>query len=182
MLKIVVPAGEFYNPSTSEFIYTHEQTLLLEHSLVSISKWESKWKKPFLSNTGEKSNDEIIDYIRCMTITKDVPPEIYLSLPTDILEKINNYISDTMTATTFNDANINKRNDSRIITAEIIYYWMIQLNIPLECEKWHLNRLLTLIRVCSLKNQGGNKMSKRQVMESNASLNAARRKAMHTKG
>lgn len=178
MLNIVVPDQEFFNEKTQEFFTLKGQTLQLEHSLVSLSKWESKWNKPFLSNN-EKTLKETIDYIRCMTITQNVKPYIYDMLTNENILDINKYIDSPMTATTFNVQNTPSRE---IVTSEIIYYWMISLNIPLECQKWHLNRLLTLIRVCNLKNAPSKKMSKKEIMSRNAALNAARRKKLNTKG
>ena len=182
MLQIRVPAIELFDESTNEFINVKEQTLQLEHSLVSLSKWESKWKKPFLGK-GEKTTEETIDYIRCMTITKNVKPETYLALTQDNFDQINAYISDPMTATTFSEHAM-KRGPSRnrIITAEIIYYWMITFNIPTEYQKWHLNRLLTLIRVCELENAPPKKRSKKDIMSEYAALNAARRKQLNSRG
>ena len=178
MLNIVVPDQEFFNEETQEFFTLKGQTLQLEHSLVSLSKWESKWNKPFLSKN-EKTSKETIDYIRCMTITQNVKPYIYDMLTNENILDINKYIDSPMTATTFNVQNTPSRE---IVTSEIIYYWMISLNIPLECQKRHLNRLLTLIRVCNLKNAPSKKMSKKEIMSRNAALNAARRKKLNTKG
>lgn len=178
MLNIVVPDQEFFNEETQEFFTLKGQTLQLEHSLVSLSKWESKWNKPFLSKN-EKTLKETIDYIKCMTITQNVKPYIYDMLTNENILDINKYIDSPMTATTFNVQNTLSRE---IVTSEIIYYWMISLNIPLECQKWHLNRLLTLIRVCNLKNAPSKKMSKKEIMSRNAALNAARRKKLNTKG
>lgn len=178
MLNIVVPDQEFFDEETQEFFTLKGQTLQLEHSLVSLSKWESKWNKPFLSKT-EKTLKETIDYIKCMTITQNVKPYIYDMLTNENILDINKYIDSPMTATTFNVHNTPSRE---IVTSEIIYYWMISLNIPLECQKWHLNRLLTLIRVCNLKNAPSKKMSKKEIMSRNAALNAARRKKLNTKG
>lgn len=182
MLSIVVPQTEKFNEATNEFIYIKEQKLQLEHSLVSLSKWESRWHKPFLSSkNNNKSQEEIIDYIRCMTITQNVDPNVYYNLTQKNYDKIQAYIDDSMTATTFSD--IQKTAPSReIITSELIYYWMIAYNVPVEFEKWHLNRLLTLIKVCSIKNTPPKKMSKREIMNRNAALNASRRKAHNSKG
>ncbi len=184
MLTIEVPSKELFNSATNEFIQVEGKSLTLEHSLVSISKWESKWHKPFLG-TDQKTNEELIDYIKCMTLTKNVDPNIYLVLTKENVQDIEDYIDDPMTATTFSD---DKRQVNgvggrkKIITAEIIYYWMIALNIPLECQKWHLNRLLTLIRVVNIKNQPNKKMSKKELMNRNRQLNAARRKASGSSG
>ena len=179
MLRITIPSNEFWDERTEEFVYTKEYTLELEHSLLSLSKWESKWCKPFLSNV-ELTDEEALDYIRCMTITKNVDPEVYSLLSIDNLRDINNYISAPMTATTVNERN--QRGSKEIVTAEIIYYWMVSLNIPFECQKWHLNRLLMLIKVCTIKNEPAKKMNKRDVMKQNAALNAARKKKLNTTG
>jgi hypothetical protein len=184
MLQITIPAAvlEEFDEDTNEFVYTtiaKEQTLQLEHSLVSLSKWESKWCKPFLSKA-EKTSEEILDYIKFMTITQNVKPDVYNRLTTNNIEEINKYIDSPMTATTFTKDNT--KGSREIVTAELIYYWMIALNIPFECQKWHLNRLLTLIRVCNIKNTPPKKMSKRATASQYAQLNAARRKQMNTKG
>ena len=180
MLRIVIPECQLFNEETEEFVYTKEQTLQLEHSLVSLSKWESKWHKPFLGKD-DKTFDETIDYIKCMTLTPNVDPNIYLFLTKENIKDINDYIGDPMTATTFSENGPNARN-REIITSELIYYWMVALNIPFECQKWHLNRLLTLIRICNIKNQPTKKRSKSEIMSRNAALNASRRKQLNSKG
>lgn len=180
MLQITIPAVEQWDERKQEFVITKEQTLQLEHSLVSLSKWESKWCKPFLTKQ-EKTFEETLDYIKCMTITQNVNPEVYNYLTNKNIEEINNYINAPMTATYFSDDKIAKTSREQI-TAELIYYWMIALNIPFECQKWHLNRLLTLIKVCNIKNQPPKKRSKKEIMSRNAALNAARRKRLNTKG
>ena len=180
MLEITIPAIELWDEKSNEFVDIKEQPLRLEHSLVSLRKWESKWKKSFLSSK-DLTDEEIIDYVRCMTLTQNVDPNIYKYLTNDNLEAIRSYISDPMTATTFTDDKTSKVN-REILTWEVIYYWMIASNIPHEAEKWHLNSLLTLIRVCSIKNQPPKKMSKRDIMSRNAALNAKRRKQLNTRG
>lgn len=179
MLKLKVDPFEVYNEKDNTFTEFPETNLQLEHSLVSISKWEAKWNKPFLSKE-PKSYEELLDYIKCMTLTQNVNPEIYKYLNQDAINKINAYIEAPMTATTFREDQ-GKRNNE-IITNEIIYYWMVSFNIPFECQKWHLNRLLTLIRVCSIKNTPAKKMSTREIMNRNRALNKARRAQLHTKG
>ena len=180
MLKITIPGGEYFNEETGEFINIKGQTLELEHSLVSLSKWESKWHKPFLTKE-EKTVEEITDYIRCMTVTPNVKNDTYTNLTNENIAEINAYIENPMTATTVYDDS--KQGLSReIVTSELIYYWMIALNIPFECQKWHLNRLLTLIKVCNVKNQPAKKMSRREIMSRNAALNAANRKRFNSKG
>lgn len=180
MLQITIPATERFDEQTYEFITTKEKTLQLEHSLISLSKWESKWCKSFLDNKN-LTEEELIDYIRCMTLTQNVESEVYYCLSQENIEQINEYISAPMTATTFNNLG-EKSGQKEVVTSELIYYWMIANNIPFECQKWHLNRLLTLIRVCNIKNTPPKKMSKRDVMNRNAAINAARRKKMNSKG
>lgn len=180
MLTITIPSGEMFNERTNEFIEGKEQIIQLEHSLVSLSKWESKWGKPFLSKN-EKTIEETLDYIRCMTITQNITSDVYARLTNENIAAINAYIEHPMTATTFSN-DLNKNNSREIITSELIYYWMISLNIPMECQKWHLNRLLTLIRVCNVKNTPPKKMNRRELMSRNASLNAARKKQLNTRG
>lgn len=183
MLKITIPGREMWDESKQEFFYTKDQTLMLEHSLVSISKWESKWCKPYLSDK-ERTTEEIIDYIRCMTVTQNIDPNIYMNLTSKNITQISEYINSPMTATTFSndESKSNKKIKGEQITAELLYYYMIALNIPFECEKWHVNRLITLIRVCSIKNQPPKKMSKAEIMRRNAALNEQRRKELNTRG
>lgn len=180
MLTITVPAGELFDEKTQTFIATKEQTLQLEHSLVALSKWESKWCVPFLTND-KKTMEQTIDYIKCMTITQNVDPNVYLLLSRSNIEEINAYIDAPMTATTFRERNGNS-GKKPIVTAELIYYWMISYNIPVKFEKWHIHRLLTLIRVCNEKNSPPKKMSKRDITSQYASLNAARKQKLNTKG
>lgn len=180
MLQLTIPATEQWDERKQEFVQTKEQTLTLEHSLVSLSKWESKWNKSFLSK-GEKTYEETLDYIKCMTITQNVNPDIYSCLTNAHIEQVNKYIQAPMTATVFTEDK-SGRNSRETVTSELIYYWMIALNIPFECQKWHLNRLLTLIRVCNIKNTPPKKRSRREIMSRNAALNAARRKQFNTNG
>jgi len=179
MLKLTIPSIEQYDEVNDEFGTSKEYVLLLEHSLVSLSKWESFWCKPFLSKE-EKTFAESIDYIRCMTITQNVDPKVYNLISQENVLEVSKYIEAPMTATTFSKEK-NSRN-REIITAEVIYYWMITMNIPFECQKWHLNRLLTLINVCNIKNRPPKKMSKKEVMSRNAALNSARRRSLNSKG
>lgn len=180
MLQLKIPEKEFFIENSQEFIPIEETTLQLEHSLISLSKWESKWKIPFLADN-EKTNEQMIDYIRCMSINKNVDPNVYSTLSNDLIQEVNDYIENPMTATWFNENDRNPMN-REIVTAEIIYYWMIVQNIPFECQKWHLNRLLTLIRVCSIKNAPEKKMSKRELINRNRELNKQRRSKANSKG
>ena len=180
MLEIKVSTGELFDEETLTFITPKEQTLRLEHSLVSLSKWESKWCKPFLGKE-PMTREEELDYIRCMTVTQNVDSDIYNYLSNEQFIQIRDYINAPMTATTFNEPKDNKINKEQI-TAELVYYWMIALNIPVEFQKWHFNKLLTLIKVCNIKNQPPKKMGKHETMSRNARLNAARRKQLNTRG
>ena len=180
MLKLTIPAVELWDEVKEEFVIAEkEQTLTLEHSLVSLSKWESKWCKPFLSKE-DKTHEETIDYIKCMTITQNIDESIYDRLTSSNIEAVMDYISAPMTATTFSGQT--KKGGREIVTSEIIYCSMIALNIPMECQKWHLNKLLTLIRVCDIKNTPPKKMSKREVINKYAELNAARKKQFNSSG
>ena len=181
MLTIKVPISpEGWDDEKQEFVEPKSQILQLEHSLVSLSKWESKWQKPFYSKK-DMSNEETLDYIKCMTLTKNVDPDVYNHLTQENIKTILEYIGNPMTATTFGKET-NSGNNREVITSELIYYWMIASNIPFECQKWHLNRLITLIRVCSVKNAPPKKRSKRDIMSRNAALNAARRKQFNSNG
>lgn len=181
MLQLTIPATEEWDESKEEFITFPEKTIALEHSLVSISKWESKWHKAFLTNK-EKSVEEIRDYVRCMTLTQNVDPNLYYCLSSENYKAINEYIDNPMSATHFNVEQQNGPGSRETITSELIYYWMVAYRIPVEFQKWHLNRLLTLIRICNLKNSEPKKRSPNDILRSNAALNAARRKQLNTRG
>ncbi len=179
MLQIRIPEFEGWDEAKEIFVNKKAQVLNLEHSLVSISKWEAKWHKPFLSKI-EKTQEETIDYIKFMTLTQNVDPDVYNRLTNENVLQIRDYIDNPMSATTFKE---DKGTPNReIITSELIYYWMVASNIPFECQKWHLNRLLTLIRICSIKNQPQKKLGKNEILSRNAALNAARKKKLGTKG
>lgn len=180
MLQIIVPETELWNEDKQEFFTLKEQILQLEHSLISVSKWEAKWHKAFYS-TKDKTQEEVLDYVRCMTLTQNVKPEVYRCLTTENVDAILEYIDDSMTATVFFDSQ-HRGVNRETMTTELIYCSMIMLNIPFECQKWHINRLLTLIRVCEIKNRPSKKMSKHEIMRRNATLNAARRKRLNTRG
>lgn len=179
MLKIRVPDGEFFNNHLQEFRTVKGQTIQLEHSLISLSRWESKWKKPFLDGK-EKTRDESIDYIRCMSLTKGVDPLLYASIPGALLNKIFEYVYSQRTATTFK--NTRGGGSKEVVTSELIYFWMIYHGVPIECEKWHLSRLLALIRICDIKQGPQQKMSRNDIFSQNRSLNAARKRNLRTSG
>lgn len=171
---------ERWDDDKEEFVYDKPIVLQLEHSLVSLSKWEAKWHKPYLSPEPH-TREETLDYIRCMTITQNVPKDTYQKLTTKHFKEVNDYINDSMTATWFSKQQ-KQSTSSEQVTSELIYYWMVSFGIPFECQKWHLNRLLTLIRVCSLKNQKPEKMSKEAILRQNDAINRARRQKYRTKG
>lgn len=179
-LEIIIKP-ELYDEKTGEFIDPVITTIRLEHSLVSLSKWESKWHKPFLHT--EKTDEEIMDYIKCMTLTQNVPNDVYNKLSSKNIQEIKDYIDNPMTATTFSE-NRNQKKSREIVTSELIYYWMVAYQIPFECQKWHLNRLITLTRICGIKNQAPskNKTSQRELANRYAAMNRQRRAQLHSKG
>ena len=182
MLKtITIPDIEAFDDESEKFVYVKGRTFVIEHSLVSISKWESKWKKPFIT-TKEKTIEELQDYVRCMTLTQNVDEEIYKYIPVPIMNEIIEYMNDPMTATWFSDVDKHNGRNGETITSELIYYWMTAANIPIECQKWHLNRLMTLIRIAGEKNQPPKKMSKNDILKQNKSLNAMRRARAKSRG
>lgn len=180
MLTVVIEGDELYDEEKNEFSNLPSITLEFEHSLVSLSKWEAIYQKPFLGK-GEKTKEEIFGYLKEMVLTPNVPDEVFFRLSEENLKLINEYIESKQSATTF--GNLPKeRGSGEIITSELIYYWMITLNIPFECETWHLNRLFSLIRVCGIKNSPPKKMSKNEIAARNRSLNAKRRAQLGSSG
>lgn len=182
MLQIDVPIGlGGWDEEKEEFVLPSTHTICLEHSLVSLSKWESKWCKPFYSKK-EKTPEEILDYIKMMAVTDDVQPEVWNHLTRENILAVREYIDAPMTATTFSK-DPKAQTSRETITSELIYYWMISLQIPFDpCQYWHVNRLLTLVKVCSIKNAPPKKMSKGDIMRRNTAMNAERKARLNTKG
>ena len=182
VLNVPTETEEIWDPVSNEFVLCNPQKIVMEHSLVSISKWEAKWHKPFLDE-GFATQEQLMDYLRCMTITQKVDDVVfkYIAASPSLMDQITNYISDPMTATWFSEDKTTKKSREKM-TSELIYYMMVAYNIPSDYQKWHLNRLLTLIRICSIKNAPPKKMSKSELRNSNRALNAARRKRLGSKG
>jgi hypothetical protein len=179
-ITVKIQGKDLYDPQTNRFITVKDTTLVLEHSLLSLAKWEAKWHKPYLS-TNEKTQEEFIDYLRCMCLTQNYNPNVFYALDAENAKAIADYIADPQTATTFH--NKDKKPSREIVTNEIIYYWMTQLNIPFDpCQKWHLNRLFTLIQVASIKSQPPKKMGRKEAAQQRAALNAARKAKYNTRG
>lgn len=189
MLEITIPGSEDeWDSEKEKFVNRKPCTIKLEHSLISISKWEAKWHIPFMEQK-QMNNEQLMDYVRCMTLTQNVDPEVYRHLTRENVYAIQDYMLDPMTATWFGNNEQKTQggfNKKQVVTSELIYYWMIAQNIPVEFERWHISRLLTLIEVCSIKNKeanGGNKkMNKQQILNQNSKINAARRARLNTKG
>lgn len=196
MLMLKVPARQVWDPNKEEFFYVKETTLRLEHSLLSLAKWESKWHIPFFSTSGKMTREQQLDYLRCMTLDKGIDPNVYQFLTREQMTAINRYMDDPMTATWFHgEPKPNERNDpntprpkprhrkgSTETTAEVLYCQMFQLGIPKECEKWHLNRLLTLLRVCTESQTPPRKMSPGEATAQRRMLNAQRKAKLGTRG
>lgn len=180
MLTIIVPMSEGLNEETQEFVVDVAFKLEMEHSLVSLSKWESKFEKSFL-HTKDKTPEELLYYVKAMTLTKDVPEEVFMKLSADNVKAIDDYLGAKMTATWFREDE-NQKPSREIITAELVYYWMFSAGIPKDCEHWNLNRLFTLIKVFSEKNKPAKKMSKAQIAQQHRDLNAQRRAQLGTSG
>ena len=180
MLKIVVPGVEMFDEKSQEFVTIDNFVLELEHSLVSLSKWESKYERPFLDQN-EKSTEEVLDYVKMMVVSPNFPPGVFEKLTEENISAINSYLDAKMTATWFSDAP-GAPQAKEVITSELIYYWMISFQIPFECETWHLNRLFTLIRVCNVKAAKPKKMTRAEIAARNRDLNARRKAELGTKG
>ena len=181
MLSINIKSRELFDERTSEFITVKGGTLKLEHSLVSISKWESKWKIPFLSKE-KKTNEQIDDYIRCMSVNGDPDPILIASISSEDKNRIIDYIEEKQTAPWSTNFDGKRNTQSDIITSQRIYYWMIVYHIPHDYEKWHLSTLLTLIEICNRENTPPKKMTQAEIIARNKALNAERKARLHSRG
>jgi hypothetical protein len=179
VLRLIITTQEGYDEATSEFVSESSTVLELEHSLVSLSKWESEWEISFLDTEG-KTDEHVMSYIRCMYLGEEFPENIWPKMKQEHFDQINNYINKKMTATTFPGSRQEPQRE--IVTAELIYYWMIALEVPFECQYWHLGRLLTLIRVCNVKNAKPEKKSWRQQADDRRAENERRRRQLGTRG
>jgi hypothetical protein len=180
MLIIEVPGVELYDEERQEFTNSEGFTLELEHSLVSLSKWESIFEKPFLG-TKEKTTEEVLGYIEAMILTEKIPPGVLSRMSQENFSAVDAYLDAKQTATWFTESK-NQPRSREVVTSELIYYWMLTFNIPIECEAWHLNRLFTLIRICNIKNTKPTKMSRSEQAAHNRNLNAQRRAQLGTRG
>lgn len=180
MLKLTILGEEHFDDEKQEFVTRGDVTLALEHSLVSLSKWEQIWEKPFLGSE-EKSAEETFSYVQCMVVTEDFPPEVFSRLSNDNIKQINDYIDSKMTATWFADTKETTKS-RETITSELIYYWMVALNMPMTWESRHLNNLFTMIRVLNEKNQPEKKLSRGEIAARNRKLNEERKARFGTQG
>ena len=181
VLVLDIPGMEAWDEETEEFVTIKPTKLTLKHSLISISKWEAKWHIPFFET--EKNYEQIISYIQCMTISPNLESDsiVYKQLTRQNIDEIKEYLEDPMTATRIKEDR-KEGKAGQVITSELIYCWMIQFGIPHEFEKWHISRLITLIRVCSEENKPKKKMTRNEIMAQNKAINAARKAKLHTRG
>lgn len=180
MLRIIIEGDEVYDEEKNEFSTVNDVVVDLEHSLVSLSKWESEFQKPFLM-PGEKSAEEIFGYIKAMVLTPGAGLDVLQRCSQKNIQEIQQYIDSSQSATTFGSMP-ERRGPSEVITSELIYYWMVAFNIPFECQTWHLNRLFALIRICNIKNSPPKKMTRHEIAERNRQLNAERKAKYNTTG
>lgn len=180
MLRIIIEGDELFDESTNEFSRVGDIVIDLEHSLVSLSKWESMYQKPFLSSE-KRSTEEIFGYLKAMMLDADIDSNLVRRFSQKTIDQIQEYIDSSQSATTF--GNMPARNGpGEVITSELIYYWIVSYNIPFEVERWHLNRLFSLIRICNLKNSKPKRMSRNEIAQRNRELNAQRRAELGTSG
>ena len=180
MLTIIIEGDESFNEETQTFETVNDVVIELEHSLISLSKWESKYQKPFLSS-GEKTSEEIFGYLKAMIVTPNLDPDVLYKCSQKNIDEIQRYIDSNQSATTFGSMP-ERRGPGEVITSELIYFWMVSFNIPFDCQYWHLNRLFSLIRICNIKNSKQKKMSRSEIIQRNRELNAKRKAELNTSG
>lgn len=180
MLRIIIKGDETYDEEQNLFESFDDTVIEMEHSLLSVSKWESKHQKPFLSST-DKTTEEIMDYLKAMVVTPNVDFDVLYKCSQENIDDIQRYIDSSQSATTFGMMP-ERRSPGETITSELIYYWMVTFNIPFECENWHLNRLFALIRICNIKNSKPRRMSRNELAQRNRELNDRRRAELGTSG
>ncbi len=179
-LTVTIPGKELFDQQSKTFITIPATTVTLEHSLLSISKWESKWKRSYFIKE-PMTIDQSIDYIACMCLTKNIDPKIFRFMDKKTAQEISNYIADPMTATTIKHRD--KKPSREIITSELVYYWMVNFGIPFDpCQKWHFNRLMTLIEIATIKEAGDQKMPRKEMLKQRALLNSQRKAKYNTHG
>lgn len=179
MLEITIPGGERWSDRENRFYYPKETTIRLEHSLVSLSKWEAKWEIPFIGNRN-LTYEQNCDYVQCMNMTQNVSSEVFEFIPPETLAEIRQYVDKKMTATTI--SNTTGRKSRETVTSEVIYCWMTELGIPFECQKWHLNRLITFIQVCQIRKAPQKKYRGSDLLRRNYELNELRKKQWGSNG
>ena len=182
MLELVIKEQEVFNAEDNTFSTTGwSGTLQLEHSLVSMSKWEAIFEKPFLA-AGEKTREETLVYVGCMILTPGIDPNVANEFSNRDLRAVDEYIVSKQSATTFGDLPKRNKSSGETITSELVYYWMVAFNIPFECQTWHLNRLFSLIRILNLKQDKPQKMSRAEIARRNSELNEKRKAQLGTSG
>ncbi len=180
MLRIIIKGEELFNETDNTFSSTEDVVFDLEHSLISLSKWESKYEKPFLSSE-KKTSEEILEYIKTMVITPDPDLDVLYRCDKENLDEVQRYIDSKQSATTFG-AMPERRGPGETITSELIYYWIVFFNIPFDCQYWHLNRLFSLIKICNIKSSKPKKLSRNEMAQRNRELNAKRKAELGTRG
>jgi hypothetical protein len=170
-----------WDEETETFVEHIVSSIDFEHSLASMSKWESKWEQAFLGRT-EKTAEQVYDYLSMMCLTPGVTREQILGLSQENFTQINEYIESQQTATKFAEQP-NRRGSGEQITSDLVYYWMVAFRIPWEAQYWHLNKLLALVRICNAKQSGKTqKVPRHDTAQRNRDLNAERRKKYGTSG
>lgn len=180
MLTIVIEGEESFNNEEQTFETLNDVVIELEHSLLSVSKWESKFQKPFLA-AGKKTSEELFEYLKAMVVTPSIDLDVLYSCSQKNLDTIQEYIDSSQSATTFG-VMPERQGLGEVITSELIYYWIVAFKIPFECQTWHLNRLFALIRICNIKNSKPKPMSRMELAQRNRELNAKRRAELGTTG